>query len=133
MSGRALFIAAAATIFPQQQPLIPPSSRRVGTRFGVHADYLIHEWTAAYLSVTGYRNDYRRAGFQLVGQYHHVGRMRVRPIYRLGCFEHGGESFNLSLRQPMIKEHLANCFSLYNQSQGVKAQADQSLGRETDF
>jgi hypothetical protein len=48
------------TVFPQQQPLIPPSSRRVGARFGVHTDYLIHEWTAAYLSVTGYRNDCRR-------------------------------------------------------------------------
>jgi hypothetical protein len=44
----------------------------------------------------------------------------------------GGDFFNLSLRQPMFKEHLANCFGLYNQSQGVKAQADQSLRRETD-
>jgi hypothetical protein len=112
--------------------LTPPSSRRVRPRFGVHTDYLIHEWTAAYLSVAGYWDDYRKAGFQLVGQHHHVGRVRVRPVYRAGCFEHGGDFFNLSLRQPMFKEHLANCFSLYNQSQGVKAQANQSLGRETD-
>jgi hypothetical protein len=51
------------TFFPQQQPLIPPSSRRVRPRFGVHTDYLIHEWTAAHLSVAGYWNDYRKAGF----------------------------------------------------------------------
>jgi hypothetical protein len=65
------------TFFPQQQPLIPPSSRRVGTRFGVHTDYLIHEWTAAYLSVTGYRNDYRRAGFRT--------RTSIRPCWLDAC------------------------------------------------
>jgi hypothetical protein len=76
------------------------------------------------LPVTSYGNDYRRARLHFEGQYNHVGRMSVGPIYRFGRFEYRRDLFNQSLRQPVIKEDLADSLGFYHQTQILKAQAN---------